>query len=126
MENHRVVGPAHLNHYGYLFGGQLVAWVDEVAWIAASRDYPGCNFVTVAMDQMVFRQSVRAGAILSFHSERIHVGRTSVGYRARVTLANAGVQPEPEIFSTAITFVCLGADGGKSALQQSPDGLEGI
>ena len=41
MENRRLVLPEHLNHFGFLFGGQLLRWVDGTAWIAASLDYPG-------------------------------------------------------------------------------------
>jgi competence protein ComEC len=37
MESYTVVRPEHLNHYGHLFGGCLLKWVDEIAWIAASR-----------------------------------------------------------------------------------------
>ena len=50
MENHRLVLPEHLNHYGFLFGGHLLKWVDEFAYIAATIEYPGYNFVTIGMD----------------------------------------------------------------------------
>ena len=36
MESYKVVRPEHLNHFGHLFGGCLLKWVDEIAWIAAS------------------------------------------------------------------------------------------
>jgi hypothetical protein len=29
MENHKLVLPEHLNQYGFLFGGNLLKWVDE-------------------------------------------------------------------------------------------------
>ncbi|HSO80381.1 MAG TPA: hotdog domain-containing protein, partial [Chromatiaceae bacterium] len=35
MESYKVVRPEHLNHFGHLFGGCLLKWVDEIAWIAA-------------------------------------------------------------------------------------------
>ena len=57
MENHKLVLPGHLNHYGYLFGGHLLQWVDECSWIAATLDYPGCQLVTIAMDRVEFRKS---------------------------------------------------------------------
>jgi len=38
MESYKLVLPEHLNHYGYLFGGNMLKWVDEISWIAASRD----------------------------------------------------------------------------------------
>ena len=112
MDNHKLVLPEHLNHYGYLFGGYLLQWVDEYAWIAATLDYPGHNFVTVAMDRVEFRRSIRQGAILRFEVQRERVGVTSVGYLARVY---DGTAPEP-VFSTQITFVGLGPDGTKKPL----------
>jgi hypothetical protein len=49
-----LVLPGDLNHYGFLFGGRLLAWIDEASWIAASLDYPHCQFVTVALDAVEF------------------------------------------------------------------------
>ena len=66
MESYKVVRPEHLNHFGYLFGGFLLKWVDEISWIAASRDYPGCSFVTVTMDKVEFRRGVHQGTVLRF------------------------------------------------------------
>jgi acyl-CoA hydrolase len=74
MESYKLVLPEHLNHYGYLYGGNLLKWVDEIGWIAASRDYPGYNFVTVAMDRVEFRKSVREGTILRFEALKTDVG----------------------------------------------------
>ena len=59
MENHRLVLPEHLNHFGFLFGGYLLKWVDEFAWMAATTEFPGCHFVTVGMNEVSFRNSVR-------------------------------------------------------------------
>ena len=112
MQSFKLVLPEHLNHYGYLFGGYLLQWVDETAYIAASLDYPGCNFVTVAMDRVEFHRSIRQGAILRFEAGRERLGTTSVSYAVSVF---AGPEPAP-VFSTQITFVCLGADGRKTPL----------
>jgi acyl-CoA hydrolase len=84
MENHKLVLPEHLNHFGYLFGGNLLKWVDEYAWIAASLDHPGCHFVTIAMDKVEFRKSVKEGTILKFTAEKIKQGNTSVQYSVNV------------------------------------------
>jgi acyl-CoA hydrolase len=70
MENHKLVLPEHLNHYGYLFGGNLLKWGDEYAWIAVTLDYRGCNFVNIGLDQVEFKQSVKEGAILKFIAEK--------------------------------------------------------
>ena len=54
MENHRLVLPEHLNQFGFLFGGYLLKWVDEFAWMGASLEFPGCLVVTVGMDEVSF------------------------------------------------------------------------
>jgi acyl-CoA hydrolase len=116
MESYKLVLPEHMNHYGYLYGGNLLKWVDEIGWIAASRDYPGCNFVTVAMDKVEFRKSVREGTILRFEAARRGVGDTSVTYEVHVfsgDIKSGGANP---VFSTNITFVSLDDEGAKRAL----------
>ncbi|NNM28523.1 MAG: acyl-CoA thioesterase, partial [Akkermansiaceae bacterium] len=80
METHRLVLPEDLNQFGYLFGGRLLSWIDEACWIAASLDYPDCQFVTIGMDQVEFRHSVREGTILSIKSEKVKEGESSVSY----------------------------------------------
>jgi acyl-CoA hydrolase len=112
VQSYKLVLPEHLNHYGYLFGGYLLQWVDEAAYIAASLDYPQSNFVTVAMDRVEFHRSIRQGAILRFEVERQRIGTTSVRYRVEVFDGTAA-QP---VFSTQITFVGLGPDGTKCPL----------
>ena len=113
METHRLVLPADLNHYGFLFGGSLLAWVDEASWIAASLDYPNSLFVTVGMDRVEFHHSVRQGTILAIKCERIKQGTTSVTYKVEVRDSKA--QPDP-IFSTNVTFVSVDERGQKKPL----------
>ena len=35
-EQQYLICPAHINHYGRLFGGQLLKWIDELAGIVAT------------------------------------------------------------------------------------------
>ncbi|MEX2577911.1 MAG: acyl-CoA thioesterase [Verrucomicrobiales bacterium] len=113
MENHRLVLPEHLNQYDFLFGGYLLMWVDEMAWMAASLDYPGCHFVTVGMRDVSFRKSVRGGSILRFETGRDGVGKTSVTYVVRVFRV---FREEEEIFSTGVTLVHVDENGCKELL----------
>ena len=116
MESYKLVLPEHLNHYGYLFGGNLLKWIDEYAWIAASLEYPGCKFVTIGMDGLEFRKSVRNGAILRFDVQRTLVGNTSVQYTATVYADDIETGGEEVVFATRISFVRVDADGRKTPL----------
>jgi acyl-CoA hydrolase len=113
METHRLILPSDLNQYGFLFGGRLLAWVDEASWIAATLDFPGRRFVTVGMDRVEFRHSVREGTILAIRCARVRAGTTSVGYEVRVFDQNAAGEP---IFSTLVTFVNVDEHGRKQPL----------
>lgn len=115
MENYKLVLPGELNQYGFLFGGYLLKWVDEVAWIAATLDYPGCNFVTRGMDNVEFRKSVRQGTILRFETRLENKGTTSLRYSVN---AYRGGGEKELIFSTTVTFVNINAAGEKTPLPQ--------
>ena len=114
METHRLVLPGDLNHYGFLFGGRLLAWIDEASWIAASLDYPHCQFVTIAMDTVEFHHSVREGTILRITCLREREGNTSVSYSVAVIDENAGPHA---IFTTRVTFVSVNDAGTKQAIR---------
>lgn len=116
MENHKLVLPEHLNHYGYLFGGHLLNWVDEFAWIAVSLDYPDCNFVTIGMDKIEFKRSVKEGTILKFLIRKSKMGKTSVQYEVTIFSRKGEVDKRVKIFSTHVTFVHIGKDGKKKLL----------
>lgn len=114
METHRLVLPGDLNHYGYLFGGRLLAWVDEASLIAATADFPGCHFVTIAMDEVIFRHSIQNGTILSIDSQKVKQGTTSVTYQVEVFQGKNG--QGNLLFSTKVTFVNLDKNGVKRPL----------
>ena len=116
MQNFQLVLTEHLNHYGYLFGGTLLKWVDESAYIFARLDYPGRSFVTVAMDEVNFKERVELGTILQFDVTKVYTGNTSVTYDVVVSSANDKADKKPVIFSTKVTFVAIGEDGKKCAL----------
>ncbi|PLX89163.1 MAG: acyl-CoA thioesterase [Desulfuromonas sp.] len=116
MDNFTLVRPEHLNHHGYLFGGVLLKWVDENAWMAASRDYPGCTLVTVAMDDIRFSKRVDNGSILRFQIQQQERGRSSVTYRVDVFADAPGAPTETEVFNTQVTFVQVDGSGRPCAL----------
>jgi len=116
MENHTIIRPEHLNHYGYLFGGVMLKWADEFAWIAASSDYPDCSLVTIAMDNVEFRKRISNGSILRFKINRIKQGTTSAQYLIEVFAKEQTSFEENKVFSTKITFVRIDESGNKCPL----------
>lgn len=119
METFTLVRTEHLNHNGKLFGGQLLKWVDECAWLASARDFPGSILVTRAMENSEFRHPVPNGSILRFRIELVHTGTTSVVYSVDVFADAPGGSTEELIFTNRVTFVALDENGNKTALNRS-------
>ena len=119
MEHYKIVLPADLNDYGSLFGGTLLKWVDEIAYIRVSLDFPGQHFVTIALDNAEFKHPIREGQILRFHCCQARVGKTSVTYNVEVFGARYETKSEAVLFENNITFVCVDQHGDKALIQPS-------
>ena len=118
MEHYKIVLPADLNDYGSLFGGTLLKWVDEIAYIRVSLDFPGQQFVTIGLDNVEFRHPIAQGQILCFRCEKIRVGNTSVTYNVKVYGARYQAESQETLFENNITLVCVTADGSKARIQK--------
>lgn len=116
IQTFAIVRPEHLNHHGFLFGGQLLRWVDEFAWLAAARENPGCRLVTRAMEAIEFHHSVPLGAILRFDVRERTRGVTSLHYDVDVWADIEGAIDEIHVFSTVVTFVNVDKEGNKKTL----------
>ena len=117
MTSYKLVMPEDMNPYGFLFGGKMLMWIDEVASIAVMQDYPGLAFVTVGMAESVFKKSVLPRSILRFDSRRKRVGTTSVTYHVDVYSRPAIGEAEDEhVFHTDITFVHVERNGHKQQI----------
>jgi acyl-CoA hydrolase len=120
MNTYAVVRQEHLTHHGYLFGGQLLKWVDEFAFIVASRDFTGRSLVTRAMDNIEFKTRVAPGSILRFSILPDRIGGTAVTYLAEVWADEPGASGEKLVFSVHITFVAVDETGAKAPLGFRP------
>ena len=118
MDHYKIVLPADLNDYGSLFGGTLLKWIDEIAYIRVSLDFPGQHFVTIGLDNVEFRHPIRKGQILRFNCEKIRVGKTSVTYNVQVFAARYERDSEEVLFENNISFVCVDSDGNKASIKQ--------
>lgn len=79
-EQQYLICPAHINHYGRLFGGNLLSWIDELAGIVAIR-HSGANVTTAAIDNLQFKAPAYAGDMVVLQGMVTYVGRTSMEVR---------------------------------------------
>ena len=75
--------PKDTNAYGTIFGGVILSHIDLASAIEARRAGPH-RFVTKAMREVEFHEPVFVGDIVSFFTETVRIGRTSVTVRVLV------------------------------------------
>jgi acyl-CoA hydrolase len=119
MDHYKLVLPEHLNHYGYLFGGNLLHWIDEIGYIAANLQFPGHEFVTIGLDNVVFKQSIKLGSILKFETNLTRLGKTAATYNVKVSCEDRDTGSIAQVFETNITFVSIDKNGKKKPINES-------
>ena len=75
--------PRDTNALGTIFGGVILSYIDQAAAIEAHRLHPG-KLVTVAMDEIVFKQPVFVGDLVSLFVDIERVGTTSIAVTVSV------------------------------------------
>lgn len=116
MEHYKLLLPEHINNNGVLFGGNLLKWLDEFAYITATLHYPGNRFVTIGLDNVVFKEPIKAASILCFRATEKKLGKTSIQYQIDVYYADENKGKRKTLFETKITFVNISESGDKKEI----------
>ena len=109
--------PADTNGNGDIFGGWVMAQVDLAGSVLPARYIRG-RMATVAVKEMVFRQPVQVGDLLSFFAHVTHLGRTSITVAVEVYAERFATQGEyHQVTQAQVTYVAIGADGKPRPLE---------
>jgi acyl-CoA thioesterase YciA len=112
----RVMMPRDTNAAGTIFGGVILSEIDLAAAVEAHNHHNG-RIVTVAMDAVVFRAPVLVGDLVSFFTNTLSVGTTSVRVRVCVWSERRFADGEAVAVTEAeVTMVAVGEDGVKVPL----------
>ncbi|HUP45221.1 MAG TPA: hotdog domain-containing protein [Thermoanaerobaculia bacterium] len=102
--------PRDTNAHGTIFGGVILSYIDQAGAIEARRQ--GLRFMlTVSLDKVVFHEPVFVGDLVSFWTETIRIGTTSITTKV-VVEAIRGVDPDKKVLVTEaqVVYVNVGED----------------
>ena len=102
--------PRETNGFGDIYGGWLVAQMDLAGTAMASR-IAGGRVATVAIDRMAFLVPVAVGAQLSFYTQTVAVGRSSVRLLVEVWSDDPQTSEWRKVTEAVFVFVAIDADG---------------
>jgi len=111
--------PRDTNPAGTIFGGVILSYIDQAG--AEEARYHGAErVVTVAMKEVVFLQPVFVGDLVSFYTELVRLGKTSITVRVMVTAARQWDRTEEaQVTEAEITYVNIDADHRPTPLQRT-------
>ncbi|AXK39468.1 acyl-CoA thioesterase [Crenobacter cavernae] len=102
--------PDMANFSGNVHGGVLLKLLDQVAYACASR-YAGSYVVTLSVDQVLFKQAIHVGELVTFLASVNYVGRTSMEVGIKVVAEDIRSRSVRHTNSCYFTMVALGEDG---------------
>lgn len=106
----KTVFPSRTNHHNTLFGGEALAWMDETAFIAATR-FCRKPLVTVCSDRVDFKEAIQSGTIVELVATIVHVGRTSLKVQVDIFVEHLFNDDQHKAISGVFTFVALDPQG---------------
>lgn len=111
----QLMQPEHANNLGNVHGGWIMKLMDEAGALACMR-HAQRRVVTVAVDQMVFRQPIRIGDLVMITAEVSYVGRTSLEAEVQVTAENPITGECVHTNTAYLVYVALDEDGHPAAV----------
>ena len=103
--------PADTNANGDIFGGWVMAQVDLAGSVLPARHIRG-RMATVAVNEFIFKQPVRVGDLLSFYSEVVRVGRTSITVKVEVYAERFRMMGQyTKVTEATVTYVAIDDNG---------------
>ena len=106
----QLMQPEHANNLGNVHGGWIMKLVDEAGALACMR-HAQRRVVTVAMDQMVFRQPIRIGDLVILNAEVTYAGRTSMEAEVQVTAENPVTGERTHTNTAYVVYVAMDENG---------------
>jgi acyl-CoA hydrolase len=98
--------PDTANFAGNVHGGTILKLLDQAAYACASR-YAGRYVVTLSVDQVMFRQPVHVGELVTFLASVNHTGTSSMEVGIKVIAEDIRTQTVRHVNSCFFTMVAV-------------------
>ncbi len=102
--------PDTANFSGNVHGGTILKLLDQVAYACAAR-YSACYVVTLSVDQVMFREPIRVGELVTFLASVNYTGTSSMEIGIKVIAENIRTQATRHVNSCFFTMVAVDTDG---------------
>ena len=114
--------PKDTNVYGTIFGGVILSHIDLASAVEARKAAPH-RYVTRALHEVEFHEPVYLGDIVSFYTETVRVGRTSITVRVLVEAERWKAANAERVKVTEAEVVLVAVDDLGRPIPIRPEGV---
>ena len=107
----KVCMKGNIGVHGNLFGGTMLAWLDEAGAAYACQVAKSTMMVTKCINKVEFCRPVKVGRIVKIYGQTIKVGTTSVRIKLEARSHNPQTQKQKIVCSTEMVFVRIDDEG---------------
>ena len=100
-----------------LFGGTMLAWLDEAGGIMAACECRSANVITLKMEEVLFKKPVKVKQRVRIYGEIEHIGRTSLKMYLEARTINLEEKTEEIVCSTHMIYVHIDEDGNATPIR---------
>ena len=97
--------------HGNLFGGIMLAWLDEAGAAYACQIAHSTKMVTRSISEVQFCKPVKVGRIVKIYGDLVKLGTTSVKIKLEARSHNPHTSKQKIVCSTDMVFVRIDDDG---------------
>ena len=102
--------PDTANFSGKVHGGTILKLLDQAAYACASR-YAGRYVVTLSVDQVMFRQPIQVGELVTFMASVNHTGTSSMEIGIKVVTEEIRTKVLRHVNSCFFTMIAVDDNG---------------
>lgn len=102
----KITFPNTLNDHETLFGGQALKWMDEVAYITATR-FLKKKIVTVSAENIRFIRPVKTGSIVETRGIVCKIGPVKLEVKVEVTMEDMFSEKKEKAIEAVFVFAAV-------------------
>ena len=109
---------SQVGYHGNLFGGRMLAWLDEAGAAYAAQCCDSPRMVTKHISSVTFEKPVRPGQIIKIYGQVKKVGNTSITIRLEARRHSVYNGTQRNVCTTDMVFVRIDGDGESIPLSE--------
>ncbi len=114
--------PRDTNHYGTIFGGVVLSYIDQAGFVEARR-HGNHRWVTAAMDRVDFKAPIHLGDVVNLYATPTRFGTKSITILIEVEAERLTGGSPVEVTAATLTMVSVDSEGRPIPFREAGEAL---